>query len=126
MSQANRVFITGRSALTASGATADETWNAIISGQCGIDEINFWELSEWSHRLGGEIKDFQPSKMLPDRKLIKVISRQDIMGINAAVQAVEHSKMIAYRDSLADADLFNEQTAIYVGSPGNKYFQQYD
>lgn len=41
MSQANRVFITGRSALTASGATADETWNAIISGQCGIDEINF-------------------------------------------------------------------------------------
>ncbi|HAU0264959.1 TPA: 3-oxoacyl-ACP synthase [Legionella pneumophila] len=126
MSQANRVFITGRSALTASGATADETWNAIISGQCGIDEIKFWELSEWSHRLGGEIKDFQPSKMLPDRKLIKVISRQDIMGINAAVQAVEHSKMIAYRDSLAGADLFNEQTAIYVGSPGNKYFQQYD
>ena len=23
-------------------------------------------------------------------------------------------------------DSFNNQTAVYVGSPGNKYFQQYD
>uniref|UniRef100_UPI002601819B beta-ketoacyl-[acyl-carrier-protein] synthase family protein n=1 Tax=uncultured Legionella sp. TaxID=210934 RepID=UPI002601819B len=84
------------------------------------------DLSQWSHRLGGELKDFQPAKMLPDRKLIKVISRQDVMGINAAVQAVEHSQMISYRDSLESADAFNEQTAVYVGSPGNKYFQQYD
>ncbi len=62
--------------------------------------------------------------MLPDRKLAKVISRQDVMGINAAVQAVEHSGMISYRDALSCAGEFNEQTAVYVGSPGNKYFQQ--
>jgi 3-oxoacyl-[acyl-carrier-protein] synthase-1 len=126
MSGQNRVFITGRSALTASGATADETWNAVLAGESGIDEIKQWDLSQWSHRLGGELKDFQPAKMLPDRKLIKVISRQDVMGINAATQAVEHSKMIEYRDSLASTESFNEQTAVYVGSPGNKYFQQYD
>ncbi|KGP62805.1 3-oxoacyl-ACP synthase [Legionella norrlandica] len=126
MSQANKVFITGRGALTACGATADETWNAVIEGRSGINEINYWDLSQWPHRLGGEIKNFQPAKMLPDKKLIKVISRQDVMGINAAVQAVEHSKMIAYRDTLANMELFNEQTGVYVGSPGNKYFQQYD
>lgn len=126
MTDLNRVFITGRSALTASGNTADETWQAILSGDSGIDEIKYWDLSQWSHRLGGELKDFQPAKMLPDRKLIKVISRQDVMGINAAVQAVEHSQMLAYRDTLESAESFNEQTAVYVGSPGNKYFQQYD
>lgn len=126
MSDFNRVFITGRSALTASGATADATWNSVMAGESGIEEIKHWDLSQWSHRLGGELKDFQPAKMLPDRKLIKVISRQDVMGINAAVQAVEHSQMIPYRDSLASPDSFNEQTAVYVGSPGNKYFQQYD
>lgn len=126
MSNLNRVFITGRSALTASGATADDTWNAILAGESGIDEINYCDLSQWSYRLGGELKNFQPAKMLPDRKLIKVISRQDVMGINAAVQAVEHSQMIAYRDSLDSADSFNDQTGVYVGSPGNKYFQQYD
>ncbi|BCA94039.1 3-oxoacyl-ACP synthase [Legionella antarctica] len=126
MSSFNRVFITGRSALTASGPTADETWKAVLAGESGIDEIKQWDLSQWSHRLGGELKDFQPAKMLPDRKLIKVISRQDVIGLNAAIQAVEHSQMIPYRDALDCPDLFNEQTAIYVGSPGNKYFQQYD
>jgi 3-oxoacyl-[acyl-carrier-protein] synthase-1 len=122
----NRVFVTGRSALTATGATADATWDNLLAGNTGIEEIKQWDISSWSYRLGGELKDFQPAKMLPDRKLIKVISRQDVMGINAAVQAVEHSQMIAYRDTLDSAELFNEQTAVYVGSPGNKYFQQYD
>lgn len=126
MSSENRVFITGRSALTSVGATADNTWNAILNGETGIAEIGDWDISQWSHRLGGELKEFQPAKMLPDRKLIKVISRQDVMGIHAAVQAVEHSQMIAYRDSLDSQEDFNEQTAVYVGSPGNKYFQQYD
>lgn len=126
MSGLNRVFITGRSALTASGATADETWDAVLSGHSGIDEIKQWDLSDWSHRLGGELKNFQPAKMLPDRKLIKAISRQDVIGLNAAVQAIEHSQMIAYRDTLNCNESFNEQTAVYVGSPGNKYFQQYD
>lgn len=126
MSQSNRVFITGRSALTASGATADDTWRSILSAEDGIDEIKQWDLSQWSHRLGGELKGFQPAKMLPDRKLIKVISPQDAMGLHAAIQAVEHSQMITYRDTLSSSDLFNEETAVYVGSPGNKYFQQYD
>jgi len=126
MSDLNRVFITGRGALTASGATADETWTSLLTGKSGIAEIQQWDLNQWSYRLGGELKDFQPAKMLPDRKLIKVISRHDVMGINAAMQAVEHSQMLAFRDSLPAADSFNEQTAVYVGSPGNKYFQQYD
>lgn len=126
MSHSNRVFITGRSALTAAGATADATWNTVLAGESGINPIQYWDLSSWRYKLGGELKDFQPAKMLPDKKLIKVISRHDVMGINAAVQAVEHSQMNAYKDSLDSVDEFNEQTAVFVGSPGNKYFQQYD
>ncbi len=126
MTDLNRVFITGRSALTASGATADETWDAVLAGQTGIDTVRDWDISEWDCHLGGELKNFQAAKMLPDRKLIKVISRQDVIGIHAAVKAVEHSGMITYRDSLGSIDAFNEQTSVYVGSPGNKYFQQYD
>lgn len=126
MSGSNRVFITGLSALTACGDTADDTWNAILAGQSGIAEISQWDLSSWPCRLGGELKNFQPAKMLPDRKLMKVISRQDVMGINAAMQAVNHSQILNYRETLDSVDSFNDQTAIYVGSPGNKYFQQDD
>lgn len=126
MRETQRVFITGLSALTASGATADENWKAVLAGETGIDEIKQWDLSTWTHRLGGELKDYQPAKMLPDRKLMKVISRQDVLGINAAMQAVEHSQLLPYRETLESAEVFNDETAVFVGSPGNKYYQQYD
>jgi 3-oxoacyl-[acyl-carrier-protein] synthase-1 len=126
VSDNQRVFITGLSALTACGLTADETWSSVLEGKIGIDEIKQWDVSSWSHRLGGELKNFQPAKMLPDRKLLKVISRHDVMGINAAMQAVDHSQLITHRDTLKEPHQFNEKTAVYVGSPGNKYLQQYD
>lgn len=126
MNNNNRVFITGVSALTACGLNAEDTWNAIMNGKTGIDQIQQWEIPSWECRLGGELKNFQPAKMLPDRKLIKVISRQDVMGINAAVQAVEDSNLISYRDTISNPDEFNDKSGVYVGSPGNKYYQQYD
>ncbi|HBI21727.1 MAG TPA: 3-oxoacyl-ACP synthase, partial [Legionella sp.] len=126
MRDIHRVFITGLSALTASGATADDNWAAVLAGEYGIDEIKQWDVSTWTHRLGGELKDYQPAKMLPDRKLMKVISRQDVLGINVAMQAVDHSQLIPYRETLESTDVFNDETAVFVGSPGNKYYQQYD
>lgn len=126
MSELNRVVMTGMGAITAAGHTLDETWKAILAGEQGLSEIKHWDLSSWSHHLGGEIKDFEPAKSLPDRKLMKVISKQDVLGINAAMQAVNHSGLLGYRDTLSSVDAFNEQTAVYVGSPGNKYYQQYD
>ncbi len=126
MANQPRVFVTGRGALTACGLTADDTWRAILDGQSGLGEITQSDISSWTYRLGGELKNYQPAKLLPDRKLMKLISRQDTMGIIAAMQAVDDSQLIAYRDTLAATDTFNEETAVYVGSPGNKYFQQHD
>lgn len=126
MSYTNRVMVTGMGAITASGHSIDETWHAILEGTQAISEIQQWDISSWPHRLGGEIKHFEPAKSLPDRKLLKVISRQDVLGINAAMQAVNHSQLLDYRETLDCTQTFNEQTAVFVGSPGNKYYQQYD
>lgn len=126
MDQNNRVFITGRSVVSAAGNTADTTWESILNGSTGIAEMTHDDISSWPCKLAGELKDYQPNKMLPDRKLVKVISRQDVIGIHAAVQAVEHSQILLYRNQLNNCDLYNEETAVFVGSPGNKYFQQYD
>lgn len=121
-----QVYITGFSALTSSGTNAAETWESVLAGQTGISTISGWDLTSWKATLGGELKPYQPAKLLPDKKLIKVISKQDVLGIHTAVEAVKHSQMIEYRDSLKDPAEFNESTGVYVGSPGNKYFQQYD
>lgn len=126
MSQMDRVYVTGMSALTASGATADDTWAAILTGKHGLDVVKEWDLSAWTHQLGGELKDFKPANMLPDRKLLKVIARQDVMGINAAMQAVVQSDLLSYRETLDSTEQFNDDTAVFVGSPGTKFYQQYD
>lgn len=128
MSQKPRVFITGMGAVTATGMNAAATWEALLSGQQGLGDLQLWDLSAWSHRKVGELKNFQPAQMLPDRKLLKLISRQDVTGISAGMQAVLDSQIMTYREQLdADAQTnFSDEFAIYVGSPGNKYFQQYD
>lgn len=118
-----RVLITGRSALTAAGANSDATWSSILAGTSGLSEIKGWDISSWTHRLGGELTQ---APALPDRKLMRSMARQDIMGIQAAMQAITHSQCLEYRDTLSCATQFNAKTGVYVGSPGNKYFQQYD
>jgi len=126
MSQEQRVFITGLSALTSSGLDLASTWDALIKGESGIAPITNWEIESYPSQLGGELKGFEPAKMLPDKKMVKVISKQDAFGINAAMQAVLHSECITYRDTLEDTTAFNDEFAVFVGSPGNKYCQQYD
>lgn len=140
----SRVFITGISALTACGPSIDQTWSALLDGQSAICPIQAWDLSTWPCHQGAEIDTSNLIKTLPDRKLSKVISKQDVLGIHAAMQAINDSSILTYRADLeryteelkdstnananANAKVidFNERTGIYVGSPGNKYLQQYD
>lgn len=123
---AERIFVTGMSALSSSGMTLGDTWQSLMAGQTGIAPITGWDIADWKYPLAGELKDYQPRKMVADRKLLKLISRQDVLGLNAVNQAMDDSQLLAYRDTLTDADTFNDKMGIYVGSPGNKFFQQHD
>lgn len=123
-----RVFITGLGAITSTGAHVEAIWESLLKGEQGLREVSLWNLSSWPCRLGGEIQGYNPASMLPDRKLIKVISRPDVLGIAAGVQAMAHSQLPAYCAQLSEAEKiqFADSSAIFVGSPGNKFFQQYD
>lgn len=125
-----RVFVTGLGAVTASGGSVDETWQSMMTGQSGLTPIDKNEFSGWPDCLIGDIKNYHPASMLPDRKLLKMISRQDVLGIHAVMQAVHHSQLMHYSESLehdpATLKHFQDTTGIFVGSPGNKYSQQYD
>jgi 3-oxoacyl-[acyl-carrier-protein] synthase-1 len=75
----------------------------------------------------GEIKDFAWQRALPDRKLQKLISKQDILGLYVAMQAMRHAGLDELLPQMLETDpSYCDRTGIFVGSPGNKYFQQYD
>ena len=122
----NGVVITGFGCLTASGADAAATWEAVLSGESGIREAVTWDSSGWPWPLAGEIKDYSPRDLVLDRKLLKFITRQDVIGLNAVTQAVTHSGIIEHRDELANPTSFNDRTGVFVGSPATKYRYQHD
>lgn len=128
MNPTRRVFVTGIGAVTATGMNAETTWQALLAGQQGLGNLKLWDLSAWSHQKVGELQNYQPATMLPDRKLLKLISRQDVIGISAGMHAVADSQVLTYKEQLDSTHQidFSEEFGIYVGSPGNKYFQQYD
>jgi 3-oxoacyl-[acyl-carrier-protein] synthase-1 len=120
------VVITGYGCLTACGADAAATWEAILAGESGIRDAETWDSSGWHHRLAGEIKSYSPRELVSERKLLKFITRQDVIGLNAVSQAVTHSGIIEHRDGLSDPTSFNDRTGVFVGSPATKYRYQHD
>lgn len=121
-----RVVITGLGGIASTGTHINECWEALKKGETGIRPITAWDTVGWEYRYGAELKVYDPKSMVSDRKLLKLISRQDVIGLCAAKQAIVHSGVLPYRDSLTDAREFNDRTGVYVASPGVKFNQQYD
>ena len=123
---ANRVVVTGFGCLTAAGPTATTTWERVKGGQSGIAPIATWDTTGWTHAVGAEIRDYNPRSLVPDWKLLKLLSRQDVIGLNAVAQAMESAALIAWRESLSDKTEFEDRTGVFAASGGNKPFQLYD
>lgn len=121
-----RIVITGLGGLGSTGVNLDECWQAIKNGVTGVRPISQWDTESWDYKFAAELKEYDPRTMVTDRKLLKLISRQDVIGLNAAKQAVDHSGVLAYRNGLSDSTEFNDRTGVYVASPGVKFTQQYD
>lgn len=126
----SKIYITGISALTSTGHNINDVWSSIISGKLDIKTIKNWGLDNFPIKYGYEVEDVTAA-MLPDKKLKKVISKQDILGIYAAQQAIEQSGIKNHQNQLLNSSAdeyatFADKSGVFVASPGNKYFQQYD
>ncbi len=121
-----RIVITGMGATTATGINLEQSWQAIKNGESGIRPITQWNVEDWEYKYAAELKEYDPRTMITDRKLLKLISRQDVIGLAAAKQAIDHSGVLEFRNSLSDVTEFNDRTGVYIASPGVKFNQQYD
>ncbi len=55
-----RVVVTGISALTPLGGTADESWENLLAGKSGIAPITLFDATGFDARIAGEVKGFTP------------------------------------------------------------------
>lgn len=85
-----RVVVTGLGLLSPLGLDVDTTWNGIVAGKSGIDEITLFDSAEFGTRFAGEMPSFDPLTYI-DKKETKKMDRFIQCGIAAGKQALEDS-----------------------------------
>ncbi len=78
-----RVVVTGIGPVTPVGVGRDEFWDALVSGRSGIGEVTLFDASEFPVRIGGEVKDFDPTAWM-DRKAARRTDRVVHLAVAAA------------------------------------------
>jgi len=85
-----RAVITGMGVITPIGNTLDEYCEGLLAGKSGIGQISLFDASQYSSRIAGEVKNFDPVKYI-DRKCIPRMDRFAQFAVAAAAQAIENS-----------------------------------
>ena len=83
-----KVVVTGIGPVTPVGVGRDEFWDALVSGQSGIAEVTLFDASEFPVKIGGEVKDFDPTAWM-DRKAARRTDRVVQLAVAAARLAWE-------------------------------------
>ena len=103
-----RVVVTGLGLLTPLGNDVVSSWDAIKNGRSGIGPIEHFDVSGFSTRFGGSLKDFNCNDFMEPKEARRI----DIFmqyGIAAGVQAFE--------DSGLTPEIFNpERFGVAIGS----------
>jgi 3-oxoacyl-[acyl-carrier-protein] synthase II len=103
-----RVVVTGVGLLTAVGTGTSATWEAIKKGENGIGPITQFDAAEFSCRIAGEVKNFDPAVYI-EKKEIKKMGRFIQFAVAAADFAMEHAGLTVKAE---DA----ERTGVFIGS----------
>jgi len=104
----NRVVITGLGAVTPIGNDVSTFWKNMISGVSGIDYVTAFDTSEYTTRIAGEVKNFNPEDYM-DRKEAKRVDRFIQFAIAATKQALAQADLDI---SKMDAT----RAGVYIGS----------
>lgn len=85
-----RVVVTGMGAVTPLAIGVEETWQALLAGKSGIGLITQFDAAEFSTKIAGEVKGFDPADYI-EVKEIKKMDRFIHLSIAAATMAMEQS-----------------------------------
>ncbi|NLI70993.1 MAG: beta-ketoacyl-ACP synthase II [Firmicutes bacterium] len=104
-----RVVVTGVGVVSPIGNNRETFWEGLISGRNGIDLISRFDPSDYSSRIAGEVKDFDPLRYI-EKKEAKKMDRFTQYAVDAAMQAWEDAGLNGHDD------LDKERLGVSVGS----------
>ena len=112
-----RVVITGLGTINSLGHNVNDSFAAVVAGKCGIGEITLFDASEYSVKIAGEVKDFDPSTVM-DKKEVKKADRFIQLGIKAAKEAMIDSGFVNEENNKVDETISNRFGVISASGIG--------
>ena len=85
-----RIVVTGLGVVSPVGNTTEESWNNIVGGVSGIAPITCIDVSDFSAKIGGNIKNFDVKQYI-SKKEARRMDPFIHYGLAASVQAIEDS-----------------------------------
>jgi 3-oxoacyl-[acyl-carrier-protein] synthase II len=82
--------ITGLGAIAPVGLTVADSWNSVLNGQSGIRPIEHFDVSDFSTRFGGSVRNFDIGLYVPEKEAKKMDTFIHY-GLAAGSQAFEDS-----------------------------------
>mgnify|MGYP003603554933 CR=1 FL=1 len=93
MLQRNRVVVSGFGILAANGIGPEAFWKSLVEGESGIAPVTFFDASNLTTRIAGEVKNFDPAAYLPeDIKPIR-LARFTQFALTALQMAFKESRL---------------------------------
>jgi 3-oxoacyl-[acyl-carrier-protein] synthase II len=94
-----RVVVTGLGIISPLGNKVEPTWRNILAGKSGITLIDSFDVSNYSARIGGLIRNFDPNDYGISSKDVRKMDTFVQYGIAAAVQAIQDAGLVANPDN---------------------------
>ncbi len=87
-----RVVVTGLGMINSVGHDKETSFKAICDGECGIDTISIFDPENFSVKIAGEVRDFDPATVMAPKE-VKKADRFIHLGLKAAQEAMADAKL---------------------------------
>ncbi|MFT7005023.1 MAG: 3-oxoacyl-[acyl-carrier-protein] synthase II, partial [Sulfurimonas sp.] len=87
-----RVVVTGIGMINAVGNDKESAFKAICEGECGIDTITLFDPENYSVKIAGEVKNFDPTTVMAPKE-VKKADRFIHLGLKAAQEAMADANL---------------------------------
>lgn len=86
--QLKRAVITGIGCISPNGIGKDAYWEGLKEGKNCVNQITFFDISEFPSKMAAEILDFDPADFIEDRNELKRMGRSSHLAVAGAKLAV--------------------------------------
>ncbi len=130
-----RVVVTGLGALTPLGNNVQDTWNGLINGVSGADQITKFDASKFKTQFACEVKGFNPLDFF-DRKEVRKYDPYAQYGMVSADQAIVDSGLdlestdlervgVIWASGIGGLLTFQEEVSDYAKGDGTPRFNPF-